>query len=160
MTVNKEGQEGKTPKKNKRMYLKWAVFNLSMLLITLNNPGNSDYEDLESHSLKKMFKWECKTVPQLFYICVREAMPVLWRKKKSIKNLSSCSLLCFKWAKAATENQSWVWKPFLYLLKGWQHSHSWELNGKLFLCCCYMVAMVMPALTFQAFMSQKITTET
>lgn len=56
MTVNKEGQEGKTPKKNKRMYLKWAVFNLSMLLTTLNNPGNSDYEDLESHSLKKMFK--------------------------------------------------------------------------------------------------------
>lgn len=32
-----------------------------------------------------MFKWECKTVPQLFYICVREAMLVLWRKKRILK---------------------------------------------------------------------------
>lgn len=58
MTVNKEGQGGKIPKKKTRVCLKWAIFNLSILLITLNNPDNTDNEDLESHPLKIMFKWE------------------------------------------------------------------------------------------------------
>lgn len=38
------------------MYLKWAI--LSILLIPLNHPCNSDNEDSESHPLKKMFKWK------------------------------------------------------------------------------------------------------
>lgn len=67
MTVNMDRE--KKPKKTERVYLKCASFNLNILLITLNHPGNSDNEDLESCWLKKMFKWEVQNrATALFYM--------------------------------------------------------------------------------------------